>query len=154
MKVNGKVFAKKWMGKKVRVTHRIIGHARMRMPGLCVGWVVGYTFRRRGHTEFGTAPYLGIDGYDGGEPSYFASAGPSTPVVLVRCWPNSKPVDAAFDGIELTDEEPNWKIANGYRDEEDTHMKNLMSAWPRDEKGRWVELTDETWKGLKDKGLL
>lgn len=155
MKVNGKAFARKWMGKKVKVTAYYSKHARLSCPPV-IGWVVGYTFRRRGEFDpGGPGSYNSWTGeYDGGEASQFVCNGPSTPVVLVRPWPHLKPLDVPFDAIELTDEEPTWSGGCGFPGEDYEYMRKLMAAWPRDEKGRWVKLDDETYKDLVDRKLL
>ena len=149
-RIRGRTFARKWMGKVVRVTHIIKDHERTELPQPVVGWVVGYTYRRRGKivkaTGGGHNPWTGE--YEGGEGTSFVCDGLSTPVILVRCWPNAKPVDAAFDGIALTDEEPSYEKTYGW-DANSDFMEKLMSKWPRNKDGRWRKPTPRETADLR-----
>lgn len=88
-RVNGNLFARNLMGRRVVVTERHWSDGSSQCKPW-VGWVVGYTYRRPGKTEHD---------YDYG--SYFVQTGPSVPVVLVRSWPHLKPVDVPFTGFRL-----------------------------------------------------
>jgi len=90
--MDGKKFAQEWMGRTVRVTKT---HPYRRDPKVepCTawrGWVVGYTYRRRGRVE------TDLDGFRS-----WRNDGPGYLVVLVCPWPGRKPVDVPLDGLEL-----------------------------------------------------
>jgi len=151
-RIRGKTFAKRWMGKLVKVTHVIKDHEKVELPQPIVGWVIGYTYRRRGYYDkgydHGVNTWTGEYEAEGGQ---FVCDGPSTPVVLVRPWPNARPVDAAFDGIELAEEgvEPSYEKAYGWRDDAAEFMQGLMDKWPRGKDGRWRKPTPREIADLK-----
>jgi len=125
MSINGKAFARQWMGKVVKATHEVRNHEVRKRYKPVVGWVVGYTYRRRGKTVFEDEV-----GY------VFESRGPGTLVVLVCPWPGRKLIDVPFDHIELTDENP---ALDEWLAEAKVQMSNLMKNWPRDPSGKWLQ---------------
>jgi len=124
MKVNGRAFARQWMGRIVRATHEVRGHEARKLGKPIVGWVVGYAYRRRGKTVF-----------EDGAGYVFENSGPGTPVVLVCPWPGRRPVDVPFDCIELTEQSP--ALAE-WREENKSEMRAIMKDHPRGPDGRWL----------------
>lgn len=130
MAINGKKFAKEWMGRVVKATHEVRNHETRELRTPVVGWVVGYTYRRRGSAHY--EPDVG---------RVFESKGPGTPVALVCPWPGRRAIDVPFDAIELTDEQPappDWSSKD--RDQ----MRFLMRNEPRGPDGRWLPVEQKS----------
>ena len=124
-RMNGRRFARGWMGKPVLVRAVVRDHARVELREPVTGWVAGYTRRLRGERV-----------WEGEEVGYvFENRGPSTPVILVCPWPGRKTLDAAVDGVELWDGEmqpPGWS-----KEERDI-ARAYAAEQGRDESGRWT----------------
>jgi hypothetical protein len=147
--MKGKKFAKDWMGKIVEVTRTFNFNPRSGysnpletlrgehfgwihvLDEPIVGWVVGYTYRRQGHTTF-----YPEEGYE------WRSRGRSQLVYLVRPWPSAKTIDAMPDSVMLTDLEPYaWYYMTEYqRQEARKDMARTMEDQCRDGRGQWASL--------------
>lgn len=102
------------------------------------GWVVGTTWMQTGT----------YDRYEG----YFQETGPRTQCLLVRYWPNRKPVKVPLDGYSLLENnEGPQPHGDAYRwSEEDKKIfSEEAKRQPRDSKGRFVAINTKT--GARDK---
>lgn len=135
--MKGKNFVRDWMCKIVEVTHELKGFLSDGKPELgkfrdpVVGWVVGYTYRRRGETV-----------WEGEEYGYvFQNYGPGELVFLIRPWPHEKTIDALPEHVSLTNKSPRpyGRFPRVWLEEANKFMSREMANWPRDEKGRWVK---------------
>lgn len=132
MKITSNEFARTLMGRKVRATRHVYGHHTLGYHERdetepVVGWLVGFTHRRRGRT---------VRDYDG--VPIFMSRGPSTLVFLVCPWPGQRTVDVAPTSIELLDDD--YPIRNpSWTDVDREEMRKIMAEHPRGKDGRWVK---------------
>lgn len=126
-KVDGRQFAKRWMGRVVAGNLAVVGSGGCVLAGERItGWAVGYTFRRKGRVD---------------ELNSFVSTGESRPVALVCRWPGRKSVDVLIDTLELSDSVPTTDPLWG------EHARRVqaeyMSEHRRDASGRLLRLLPE-----------
>ena len=137
----------KWMGKPVIVTKLLRrtyreNNIREWVSNTCHpihGWVVGFRYLKNGVFVPATpmAYSLFVDDVA------HLKVQSSIVSAEVVSWPTTKPFHVSLDGLRLAKEDefkPVSPSAYVLQDASDLEMlKDIMSKWPRDSKGRWVK---------------
>lgn len=131
-----------WMGRKVAVTQRFMRRVYDRRRYFQrkawivtpikrrVGWIVGFRTIYDGYRDFED------------EWGYYWQPLDHHDAVQVAFWPTHNPIYVPWDGIEPAreDEEPVAVL-----DQQRLDMLRVdATAWPRDEKGRWIAWDEAT----------
>lgn len=142
-KVDGRKFARDWMGKlvivraetrkrkrympsgKTEIFYESVSFPHRKPP---IGWVVGMTYRRPGRK-----------GFDDDYGWWYEPNGPSVPVAIVRTWPWAKPIDVPIDALELAPEGAEPEPPGGWTDAAREEVRQYAAKQPRDHRGRWTK---------------
>jgi len=138
-----KEFGERWMGRVARSPARLVRTQRwsdkrrawvkewVQADEPVVGWVVGTRTISSGRTE--------NHGFDA---DFVWTAHTHHRVALVCQHPRQRPIPVPIDALEETDEAPDGARVVVWTDRDREHHREDMGRVKRDERGRWLAMTE------------